>query len=294
LRIDHCEYPDGLLYDVEQGTWVDPKEGVARVGITSLLSFSFGVFSAVTFRSLGMPLGRGQVMGTMEGSRHFDVFRSPVPGTLSAVNTRLTEEPWLLNRDPYGEGWFAEIKIEAKEEFEGLGRLPAVEPRIAQLLRERHVHCYAAFPDLQIFDTGVECQAVLAKLNEVMESIGRAGRAMVDVRGPKEFSGEILAPPEYPTEHAQRGGHIPGAVSIPWGQAVNDADGTFKPREELEKLYGSKGILPEKEIVAYCRIGERSSHTWFVLSYLLGYPRVRNYDGSWTEWGNSVRLPIER
>jgi len=114
------------------------------------------------------------------------------------------------------------------------------------------------------------------------------------VRSVKEFTGEILAPPEYPTEHAQRGGHIPGAVNIPWAQAVNDADGTFKKRQDLEQLYRAKGIVPEKEIITYCRIGERSSHTWFALKYLLGYPNVRNYDGSWTEWGNSVRFPIEK
>jgi thiosulfate/3-mercaptopyruvate sulfurtransferase len=129
---------------------------------------------------------------------------------------------------------------------------------------------------------------------DVIQSLRAKGRVLVDVRGPKEFTGEILAPPEYPTEHAQRGGHIPGALNIPWGQAVNDADGTFKTRSDLETLYKSKGATPEKEVITYCRIGERSSHTWFVLKYLLGYPDVRNYDGSWTEWGNSVRLPIER
>ena len=116
---------------------------------------------------------------------------------------------------------------------------------------------------------------------------------LVDVRGPKEFSGEITAPPEYPTEHAQRGGHIPGAKNIPWAQAVKD-DGTFKSREELEELYKSKGVTPNVPVFTYCRIGERSSHTWFVLRYLLGYPDVRNYDGSWTEWGNLVRTPIEK
>jgi len=122
----------------------------------------------------------------------------------------------------------------------------------------------------------------------------RAGkRALVDVRGPKEFSGEITAPPEYPYEHAQRGGHIPGAKNVPWAQAVRD-DGTFKSREELEALYHGKGIRPDAPVITYCRIGERSSHTWFVLRYLLGYPDVRNYDGSWTEWGNLVRMPIER
>jgi thiosulfate/3-mercaptopyruvate sulfurtransferase len=134
-------------------------------------------------------------------------------------------------------------------------------------------------------------------LNYVMGSLDNVKKdraALVDVRGPKEFTGEILAPPEYPTEHAQRGGHIPGAKSIPWGQAVNDNDGTFKSADELKKLYESKGITPDKEVIAYCRIGERSSHTWFVLKYLLGYPNVKNYDGSWTEWGNMIANPIEK
>jgi thiosulfate/3-mercaptopyruvate sulfurtransferase len=132
-------------------------------------------------------------------------------------------------------------------------------------------------------------------LNEVKQALDAKDRIrMVDVRSPKEFTGEILAPPEYPTEHAQRGGHIPGAENIPWGQAVNDSDGTFKSTDELKKLYESKGITPDKEIIAYCRIGERSSHTWLVLKYLLGYPNVKNYDGSWTEWGNIIANPIEK
>ncbi len=122
----------------------------------------------------------------------------------------------------------------------------------------------------------------------------KAGRLhLVDVRSPKEFTGEITAPPEYPTEHAQRGGHIPGAKNIPWAQAVRE-DGSFKSREELEALYGSQGVVPTAPVYTYCRIGERSSHTWFVLKYLLGYPDVRNYDGSWTEWGNLIRTPIEK
>jgi thiosulfate/3-mercaptopyruvate sulfurtransferase len=119
-------------------------------------------------------------------------------------------------------------------------------------------------------------------------------KSLIDVRSPKEFSGEITAPPEYPTEHAQRGGHIPGANNIPWSQAVNDNDGTFRSGGELKTLYESKGITPDKEIITYCRIGERSSHTWFVLKYLLGYPNVKNYDGSWTEWGNLIANPIEK
>ncbi|MBA3977799.1 MAG: sulfurtransferase [Nitrosopumilus sp.] len=131
-------------------------------------------------------------------------------------------------------------------------------------------------------------------LNYVSKSIDKQNSiVLVDVRSPPEFSGEITAPAEYPTEHAQRGGHIPGAVNIPWAKAVNE-DGTFKSPEELRKLYQEKGITSEKEIISYCRIGERSSHTWFVLKYLLGYPNVKNYDGSWTEWGNMIGNPIEK
>lgn len=136
-------------------------------------------------------------------------------------------------------------------------------------------------------------RAYLADVRDGLPLV-RAGKlALVDVRGPKEFSGEVLAPPEYPTEHAQRGGHIPGAKNVPWAQAVND-DGTFKSREELERLYRAQGISGATPVITYCRIGERSSHTWFVLRYLLGFTDVRNYDGSWTEWGNLVGTPIER
>ncbi len=118
--------------------------------------------------------------------------------------------------------------------------------------------------------------------------------ALVDVRSPKEYSGELLHMEAYPNEGATRGGHIPGARNVPWAQAVNE-DGTFKSAEDLRKIYeGREGLKPDQEIIAYCRIGERSSHTWFVLSYLLGYPDVRNYDGSWTEWGNLVGAPIEK
>ncbi|HTP00511.1 MAG TPA: sulfurtransferase [Anaerolineales bacterium] len=122
----------------------------------------------------------------------------------------------------------------------------------------------------------------------------KAHRPLIDVRSPKEYSGELISMPNYPQEGATRGGHIPGAVSIPWAQAVNEADSTFKSAGELQALFDGKGVRPESDVIAYCRIGERSSLTWFVLKYLLGYPNVRNYDGSWTEWGNLVDAPIEK
>ena len=129
--------------------------------------------------------------------------------------------------------------------------------------------------------------------DDVLAGLGRDGRALVDVRSPQEYAGELLAPPGYEQEGASRGGHIPTAQSVPWAQAVRD-DGTFKPAGKLRELYGGKGVTPDKEVLAYCRIGERSAHTWFVLRELLGYENVRNYDGSWTEWGNLVDVPIEK
>jgi thiosulfate/3-mercaptopyruvate sulfurtransferase len=129
-------------------------------------------------------------------------------------------------------------------------------------------------------------------LRQVEKAMADNNYVLVDVRSNDEFTGKILAPPGLP-ETCQRGGHIPGAKNIPWAQACND-DGTFKTADELEALYTSKGVTPEKNIIAYCRIGERSSHTWYVLNYLLGYPNVSNYDGSWTEWGNLVGAEVEK
>ena len=127
----------------------------------------------------------------------------------------------------------------------------------------------------------------------VRDDIAAGEKALVDVRSPQEFSGELISPPGYEQEGAQRAGHIPTAQSIPWAKAVRD-DGTFKPAQELRELYEAKGVTPDKQVTAYCRIGERSAHTWFVLRELLGYETVKNYDGSWTEWGNLVDVPIEK
>jgi thiosulfate/3-mercaptopyruvate sulfurtransferase len=129
--------------------------------------------------------------------------------------------------------------------------------------------------------------------DDVLAGLRDSNRALVDVRSPQEYSGDLIAPPGYEQEGAQRGGHIPSAQSIPWASAVRD-DGTFKSADELKQLYGGKGVTPDKQVTAYCRIGERSAHTWFVLRELLGYEDVRNYDGSWTEWGNLVDVPIEK
>jgi thiosulfate/3-mercaptopyruvate sulfurtransferase len=135
-------------------------------------------------------------------------------------------------------------------------------------------------------------EEIRAKRDEVHSALGDSHR-LVDVRSPQEFSGELVAMPGYENEGAQRSGHIPGAKSVPWAQAVRE-DGTFKSADELRELYTSKGVLTGDPIIAYCRIGERSAHTWFVLHELLGEQDVKNYDGSWTEWGNLVNVPIER
>jgi thiosulfate/3-mercaptopyruvate sulfurtransferase len=134
-------------------------------------------------------------------------------------------------------------------------------------------------------------EAIRAYRDDVAERIGKAG--LVDVRSPGEYSGELLAPENLPQEGAQRGGHIPTAKNIPWAKAVKE-DGTFKDVAELKELYGAQGISGDRETIAYCRIGERSAHTWFVLTEILGYPNVRNYDGSWTEWGSLIKAPIEK
>jgi thiosulfate/3-mercaptopyruvate sulfurtransferase len=148
-------------------------------------------------------------------------------------------------------------------------------------------------PEQQQYKARERDETIRIFRDAVRESIAAGDKALVDVRSPQEFSGDLVAPPGYEQEGAQRAGHIPTAQSIPWAQAVRD-DGTFKSPEELRELYATKGVTPDKQVTAYCRIGERSAHTWFVLRELLGYEKVKNYDGSWTEWGNLVDVPIEK
>jgi thiosulfate/3-mercaptopyruvate sulfurtransferase len=143
------------------------------------------------------------------------------------------------------------------------------------------------------YTAGEPDPSIRAFRDQVFQQVN-ARLPLVDVRSPQEYSGELLHMPNYPQEGATRGGHIPGAANIPWSKATNTEDSTFKSADELRQLYQQAGITPDKDIIAYCRIGERSSHTWFVLKYLLGYPNVKNYDGSWTEWGNLVNAPIEK
>jgi thiosulfate/3-mercaptopyruvate sulfurtransferase len=144
-----------------------------------------------------------------------------------------------------------------------------------------------------LYSAGEPDPTLRALRDFVLAGLDRPELALVDVRSAKEFRGELVAPDYLPEEGAQRGGHIPGAVNISWGQTVQE-DGAFKPRAELCVLYESYAVTPNKEVIVYCRIGERSSHSWFVLKYLLGYPKVRNYDGSWAEWGNLIDVPIEK
>ena len=165
--------------------------------------------------------------------------------------------------------------------------------RAKWLAENRPTTTDAANPEAKTYRASDPDESIRAYRDQVLAGVGSGSISLVDVRSPQEFSGELLAPPNLPQEGSQRGGHIPGAANIPWAQAANE-DGTFKSADELAELYGGKGIDGSRDTVAYCRIGERSSHTWFVLTQLLGHSNVRNYDGSWTEWGSIVGAPIEK
>lgn len=169
MKIDHCEFPDDLLYDVVNGTWGRPESGALKVGITSLLSWASGTFSTVSFENVGTVLKRGQVAGSVEGPRHFEVVRTPVSGTISRVNETLKAEPKLLNKDPYGSGWFMDVRLGEPTELSLLQRLPADQPMIAAKMQELRVHCFAEFPDEEMFEIGVECSAVFVKLDELLD-----------------------------------------------------------------------------------------------------------------------------
>ncbi len=168
MKIGGCEFPDSLLYDVENGTWAEPAEGRVRVGITGLLSWASGVFTSVTFKPVGTAVARGGVLGSVEGSLHFDVVRSPSSGVISATNLELLSSPKLLNSRPYDSGWFAEVRPGAAEDLGRLRGLPAARPLIAEELDRRRVHCFAKFPDVEMAEIGVECAAVLVRLDELL------------------------------------------------------------------------------------------------------------------------------
>jgi len=165
--------------------------------------------------------------------------------------------------------------------------------RVKWLADKREISTEAPSYARTNYKAGEPNDDIRAFRDQILSTLGKEGFTLVDVRSPAEFSGELLAPANLPQEGAQRGGHIPGAANVPWASAVRE-DGTFKSADELRAIYGRKGVTADKDVVAYCRIGERSSHTWFVLNYLLGYNNVRNYDGSWTEWGSLIGAPIER
>lgn len=178
----------------------------------------------------------------------------------------------------------------------GLERLRIMDGGRARWEREGRpmVRSVPTYPSGDLVVGAREDHAIRAFREDVMQHIQRA-KPLVDVRSPEEYRGERLHMPDYPNEGALRGGHIPGAKSIPWGRAVNPETHTFRPASELRAIYQEEnGLTSQEPVIAYCRIGERSSHTWFVLTYLLGFEKVRNYDGSWTEWGNLVRVPIEK
>lgn len=168
MKILGCEFPDSLLYDVPNSTWVRREKDLVRVGVTSVIAWSSGTFSTVSLGHVGQQTRKGGIIGSVEGSKHFDVVRSPVAGTISEVNHALESTPRLLNSEPYDRGWFAELEPSDLGELDALGRLPGSARRIEDVLRTRGARCFARFPDLELFEIGVECAAVFVQLNQTL------------------------------------------------------------------------------------------------------------------------------
>ncbi len=170
MKIEGCEFPDALLYDVESNVWAKLEGGVARIGINTILSWLSGGFTSVTFKP-NATIARGKILGAVDGLRHFDVVRSPLSGELEEFNQALIAEPRVLNRDPYGAGWFAKVKpLHVDKEIRFLENASEAQEGLVRKLKDLRVHCFAEFPDFEMFEIGVECSAVLVKLNELLEN----------------------------------------------------------------------------------------------------------------------------
>lgn len=244
----------------------------------------------------------GHVPGAVKLDWHTELQRADVRDFIDeAAFARLMEAKGISNSDTvvfYGDksNWWAAYAFWF---FKYMGHVDARlmnGGRQKWLAEGRELEVTAAPKQPGSYSVPYRDASIRAFAPDVMQHIIKAATgegALVDVRSPEEFSGEKLHMPDYPNEGALRGGHIPYARNIPWARAVRE-DGTFKDADALRELYELQGVTPDKDVIAYCRIAERSSHSWFVLKYLLGYPRVRNYDGSWTEWGNMVGVPIEQ
>jgi glycine cleavage system H lipoate-binding protein/TusA-related sulfurtransferase len=174
LKIDQCDFPDDLLYDVERNVWIRMADGRARVGVNSILVWLSGRLSSVTLKPVGTRVSTGQPIGSIEGPRHFDVVRAPLSGAITRMNGALLKEPGAVSKDPYGAGWMAEMTPSLRGEVTRLARLPAGKEALSAKVKQLRVHCFAEFPDYEMFEIGVECSAVLVKLNELLRE-SRAG-----------------------------------------------------------------------------------------------------------------------
>jgi rhodanese-related sulfurtransferase len=299
------------------------EEGKTRVRDRFVISSPVAGFLRRVMLDVGDPVKRGQVVAELEPLRSAVLdprSRAEAEAEVSAAEAAVRAAEENLHAAEAAAGYAAANHERTRKLFEAgydsrdsldqaesearrteavrLSAEASLRVAVSRLDRARSTLRYSAAEGVadrrRIVPVVSPVAGTVLKLHRESEGVLNAGEPLVDVRSAKEYSGELIAMPNYPQEGATRGGHIPGAQNIPWIQATNEADSTFKSAEELQALYQSRGITPDRDIIAYCRIGERSSHTWFVLKYLLGYPQVRNYDGSWTEWGNLVNAPIEK